>query len=92
MTEYQELLKHIIDLKTQTAGIEQHLKDMNDKLVKHEKFINEDHPLMSDNRKKEVDGQLKEMKEFQIKVMAIAGTIWTIVTVGVTLIAVFKPF
>jgi len=64
MVKSNELLNHIIDLKTDVSAIKQHLKDMNGKLVTHNEQLNTSCPL----KHKEVDKKIDLINKFITKV------------------------
>jgi len=68
----------ITEIKVAVGKIEEHLKDMNGKLVKAEEHINKDCPGYRDGIKNKIDcvkGDINKLKSFQLKVMTGVGIV-----------------
>lgn len=78
MVNNKDLLEHIIGIKEDVAAINSHLKDMNGKLVKHDRFIDENCPARHSN----LSDRIKNLEVSDAKKGVIIGIAVSLVTLA----------
>lgn len=75
MTKNDDLLQHIMEIKERTAKIEQHLSDINGKIIRHDKFLSVDCPKRKDDCKTALANLDKMITITSLKVGIVVGII-----------------